>query len=374
MSIEIREVTTQHDLRRFVKFPNKLYRGNRFRVPSLTSDELNTLTPETNPAFAYSQARYWLALRDGKVVGRVAAIVSEGHRQKWNQAYMRFGWIDFEDDAEAVAALMSQVEGWAHEKKLLAVHGPLGFTDMDHAGMLVEGFDEPGTLATIYNYEYYPRQLEALGYVKDVDWVEYEISVPSTPDPKIAQLAEIVLRRENLKLIEFKNRKEILPYASQIFELVNEGYRNLYGYVPLNDEQVALYTQQYFGFIKPEFVPVVINAEGKMVAFGVTMPSLTRAMQKANGRLFPFGFIHVLRALKKNDRADLYLITVKPEYQGKGVNAILIDQVSKVFARNGITKAESNPELETNHLVQGQWKHFPTRQNKRRRCYIKYLD
>jgi len=374
MSVEIREVTTQHDLKRFVQFPNKLYRGNRFRVPSLTDDELKTLTPETNPAFAYSQARYWLALRDGKVVGRVAAIVSEGHRQKWNQAYMRFGWIDFEDDAEVVAALMAQVEGWAREKKLTAVHGPLGFTDMDHAGMLVEGFNELGTMATIYNYEYYPRQLEALGYEKDVDWVEYEITVPSTPDPKIAQLAEIVLRRENLKLIEFKNRKEILPYAPQIFGLVNEGYQNLYGYVPLNDEQVALYTQQYFGFIKPEFVPVVLNDEGQMVAFGITMPSLTRAMQKANGRLFPFGFIHVLRALKKNDRADLYLITVKPEYQGKGVNAILINQVSKVFARNGITKAESNPELETNHLVQGQWKHFPTRQHKRRRCYIKHLD
>lgn len=374
MSIEIREVTTQHDLKQFVQFPNKLYRGNRFRVPSLTSDELKTLTPETNPAFAYSQARYWLVLRDGKVVGRVAAIVSEGHRQKWNQSYMRFGWIDFVDDAEIVAALMSQVEGWAREKNLSAVHGPLGFTDMDHAGMLVEGFDEPGTLATIYNYDYYPRQLEALGYEKDVDWVEYEISVPSTPDPKIAKLAEIVLRRENLKLIEFKNRKEILPYAPQIFALVNEGYRNLYGYVPLNDEQVALYTEQYFGFIKPEFVPVVLNAEGEMVAFGITMPSLTRAMQKANGRLFPFGFIHVLRALQKNDRADLYLITVKPEYQGKGVNAILINQVSSVFARNGITKAESNPELETNHLVQGQWKHFKTRQHKRRRCYIKHLN
>ncbi len=374
MSVEIREVTTKQDLKKFVQFPNKLYRGNRFRVPSLISDELKTLTPETNPAFAYSQARYWLAYQDGKIVGRVAAIVSEGHRQKWNQAYMRFGWIDFVDDIEVVAALMSQVERWAREKNLSAVHGPLGFTDMDHAGMLVEGFNEPGTLATIYNYEYYPRHLEALGYEKDVDWVEYEITVPPTPDPKIAKLAEIVLRRENLKLIEFKDRKEILPYAPQIFALVNEGYRNLYGYVPLNDEQVKLYTQQYFGFIKPEFVPVVLNAEGEMVAFGITMPSLTRAMQKANGRLFPFGFIHVLRALKKNDRADLYLITVKPEYQGKGVNAILINQVSKVFARYGITKAESNPELETNHLVQGQWKHFTTRQHKRRRCYIKHLN
>lgn len=287
---------------------------------------------------------------------------------------MRFGWIDFVDDLEVSKALMGQVEAWAKEKKLTAVHGPLGFTDMDHAGMLVEGFDELGTMATIYNYPYYLRHLEVLGYQKDVDWVEYEITVPQTPDPKIARLAQIVLRRENLRLIEFKDKQEVMQRAPEIFALINEGYRNLYGYVPLNDEQVELYTNQYLGFIKPEFVPAVEDAQGRLVAFGITMPSLTRAMQKSNGRLFPFGFLHVLSALRKNDRADLYLIAVKPEYQGRGVNALLIDHISKVFARHGIRKAESNPELENNHLVQGQWKHFETRQHKRRRCYIKYLE
>ncbi len=374
MSIEIREVRTRRDLKAFINFHYQLYKDNPYWVPELRSDLENTLKPDKNPAFAYSQARYWLALREGRVVGRVAAVISSGHRQKWNQAYMRFGWIDFIDDAEVSAALMAQVEAWANEKQLTAVHGPLGFTDMDHAGMLVEGFDEMGTLATIYNYSYYPRHLEALGYKKDVDWVEYEITVPQTPDPKIAQLAEIIKKRENLRLLEFKDKKEVLPYAPAIFGLINEGYRDLYGYVPLNDEQVKLYTKQYFDFIIPKFVPVVVDEQNQLVAFGITMPSLTRAMQKANGRLFPFGFIHVLRSLKKNDRADLYLVTVKPEYQGKGVNAILIDHISRVFAKFGIRKAESNPELETNHLVQGQWKHFETRQHKRRRCYIKFLE
>lgn len=374
MSVEIREVAIPRDLNLFIHFPYQLYKGNPYWVPGLFSDEENTLSAEKNPAFAYSQARYWLALKDHRVVGRVAAIISEGHRQRWKQAYMRFGWIDFVDDLEVSKALMGQVEAWAKEKKLTAVHGPLGFTDMDHAGMLVEGFDELGTMATIYNYPYYPRHLEVLGYQKDVDWVEYEITVPQTPDPKIARLAQIVLRRENLRLIEFKDKQEVMQRAPEIFALINEGYRNLYGYVPLNDEQVELYTNQYLGFIKPEFVPAVEDAQGRLVAFGITMPSLTRAMQKSNGRLFPFGFLHVLSALRKNDRADLYLIAVKPEYQGRGVNALLIDHISKVFARHGIRKAESNPELENNHLVQGQWKHFETRQHKRRRCYIKYLE
>jgi ribosomal protein S18 acetylase RimI-like enzyme len=373
MPIEIREVTTQQDLKTFIRFPHLLYKANPYWVPGQYSSELKTLSKETNPAFKHSQSRYWLALRDGKVVGRVAAIISEGHRQRWNQAYMRFGWIDFVDDLEVSKTLMTQVENWAREKDLTAVHGPLGFSDMDQAGMLVEGFNELGTLATIYNYPYYPRHLEALGYVKDVDWVEYEIVVPKTPDDRIARLAQIVQRRENLHLLEFKNRNEVLQYAPQIFALINEGYQNLYGYVPLNDDQVRGYTRQYLGFIQPEFLPVIINAQGQMVAFGITMPSLSHAMQKANGRLYPLGFLHVLRALKKNDRADLYLVVVKPEYQGRGVNALLIDHIWKIFSRHGIRKVESNPELETNLLVQGQWKHFEKRQHKRRRSYIKLL-
>ncbi len=372
--IEIREVETSKDLITFAHFPRTLYRKNPNWVPPMYSNVIKTFSPEKNAAYEYSRSRQWLALRDGKVVGRVAAIISEGHRQRWNQAYMRFGWLDFIDDPAVCAALLGKVENWARENGCSAVHGPLGFTDMDQAGMLVEGFDEPGTMATIYNHAYYPQHLEQIGYVKDTDWIEFEITVPAKPDPRIAKLAGIILRREKLRLVTFTRKDEILAYAKQVFVLFNESYRDLYGFIPLNDRQVEYYTQQYFGFIKPEFVTVVVNESDEIVAFGITMPSLTKAMQKAGGRLFPFGFIHLLRALKKNDRADLYLIAVKPEYQGKGVNAVVINHINEVFIQQGIRKVESNPELENNHRVQGQWKHFEARQHKRRRCYIKHLS
>lgn len=372
--IEIREVETSKDLITFAHFPRTLYRKNPNWVPPMYSNVIKTFSPEKNAAHEYSRSRQWLALRDGKVVGRVAAIISEGHRQRWNQAYMRFGWLDFIDDPAVCAALLGKVEDWARENGCSAVHGPLGFTDMDQAGMLVEGFDEPGTMATIYNHAYYPQHLEQLGYVKDTDWIEFEITVPTKPDPRIAKLAGIILRREKLRLVTFTRKDEILAYAKQVFVLFNESYRDLYGFIPLNDRQVEYYTQQYFGFIKPEFVTVVVNESDEIVAFGITMPSLTKAMQKAGGRLFPFGFIHLLRALKKNDRADLYLIAVKPEYQGRGVNAVVINHINEVFIQQGIRKVESNPELENNHRVQGQWKHFEARQHKRRRCYIKHLS
>jgi len=373
MTVELREVNNRADLRIFARFPRTLYKGSPYWVPPLYSNVEKNFDPARNAAYEYSQSRQWLALRAGRVVGRVAAILSEGHRQRWNQAYMRFGWLDFIDDREVSAALLGAVEAWARERGCSAVHGPLGFTDMDQSGMLVEGFKEASTLATIYNHSYYPAHLETLGYGKETDWIEYEITVPEKPDEKIAKLAEIITRREGLRLLEIHGKKDILALANEVFAVFNQSYQNLFGYVPLNDRQIAGYTRQYFGFIKPDFVPVVVNSEGKIVAFGITMPSLTRAMQKADGRLYPFGFIHLLNALKKNDRADLYLIAVIPEYQGKGVNAVLIDRITRVFKQKGIRKVESNPELETNHLVQGQWKHFETRQHKRRRCYIKHL-
>lgn len=373
MTVEIKEVKTRSDLRQFIQFPNKLYRKNPYWIPALDSDEWKTLNPKKNAAFESSQARFWLAIKDGKPAGRIAAILSEGHRGHWNQAYMRFGWIDFIEDSEVSKALMDTVESWAREMGCTAVHGPMGFSDMDHAGMLVEGFDELPTMINIYNYAYYPKHLEQLGYTKDTDWVEYELLVPSILDPKISKLAEIILKRNNLHMLNARTKKEVLPYAPKIFGLLNDAYSKLYGFVPLNDKQIADYTKQYFGFIKPDFVPVVLNDHDEVVAFGITMPSLTRALQKANGRLFPFGFIHVLKALQKNDRADLYLVAVKPELQGLGLNALLINQVFETFHKAGIKKVESNPELENNTQVQAQWKHFEHRQHKRRRVYIKHL-
>ncbi len=374
MTVSIKEVQNRRDLRTFIKFPNQLYKGNAYFIPALEADEWKTLDPQKNAAFEYSQARYWLAFKDGKHAGRIAAILSEGHRSHWNQAYMRFGWIDFIDDNEVAGALLGAVETWAREKECTAVHGPMGFSDMDHAGMLVQGFDEMPTMINIYNYAYYPQQLERLGYAKDTDWVEYELTVPQVLDPRISKLSEVILRRNNLRMLNAKSKNDILPYAHKIFALINEAYSKLYGYVPLNERQIDEYTKQYFGFIKPEFVPVVLNDRDEVVAFGITMPSLSRALQKARGRLFPFGFIHVLQALKKNDRADLYLVAVKTELQGLGLNALLINQVFETFQKAGIQKAETNPELEYNTQVQAQWKHFERRQHKRRRVYIKHLD
>jgi ribosomal protein S18 acetylase RimI-like enzyme len=240
--------------------------------------------------------------------------------------------------------------------------------------MLVEGFNELGTLATIYNYPYYAQHLEKLGYTKDTDWVEYEISASQGPNETIARIANLSLRRNKLKILELRNKKELLKYGKQIFQLLDDEYKHLYGTVPLTEKQVDAYIDQYFGFVTPEFVPMIMDENDRMVGFGVVMPSLSRALQKSKGELFPFGFIHLLRALKKNDRGDLYLIAVRSEYQGKGVNAILMNRIHGVFSRMGINTVETNPELETNTDVQGQWKYYQKRQHKRRRVFIKQLS
>jgi GNAT superfamily N-acetyltransferase len=374
MTIEIREVQTPKELQFFIRFPLSLYRGHPCWVPALYMDEYNTLRRDVNPAFEYCKARYWLAYREGIIVGRVAAILNRRHIEKWNQPYLRFGWLDFVDDRQVSGALMNTVENWAREEGMTAVHGPLGFTDLDREGMLVEGFDELGTFATIYNYPYYPQHLEALGYCKDTDWVEYEIPIAAEPNETIARLVEAVKRRYKLRLLQVRSKKELLKYAPELFEILNDEYKHLYGVVPLTEKQIESYIKQYFGFISPEYTPMVLNEEGRMVAFGITMPSLSHALQKGYGHLFPFGWFHLWSALRKNDRADLYLVAVRSEYQGCGVNAILIDQMYRFFLQRGIKKVETNPELETNTAVQAQWKYFERRQHKRRRCFVRQIS
>jgi GNAT superfamily N-acetyltransferase len=373
MELQIKEATTLKDLKAFIHFPIQLYKDNPYYVPTLISDDLNTLRKDKNPAFETCEARYWLAYRDGTIVGRVAAILNHPHIEKWGQRYMRFGWLDFIDDPQVSAALFQRVEAWAKETGMTAVHGPLGFTDMDREGMLVEGFNELATLATYYNHSYYPAHMEALGYAKDIDWVEFEISMPAEPDEKLARMAAIVSKRSKLRLLEVHNKKELMTHAKELFRLLEDEYKQLYGTVPMTPKQVDAYIDQYFGFVSPEFIPIVYNEKDEMVAFGIAIPSLSRALQKSHGQLFPFGFIYILNALKKNDRADLYLVAVKSEYRGSGANAILMNSLYDVFRRMGIEKIETNPELETNQLVQGQWKYFDTRQHKRRRVFIKQV-
>ena len=373
MDVCIKEVHNKKALKEFVDFPHRLYAGNAYWVPSLRSDEMNTLDREKNPAFAYCEARCWLAYEGRQAAGRIAGIINRRHKEKWGQPYMRFGWFDVANNPTVTLALLEKVESWARDEGLTAVHGPMGFTNLDHAGMLVEGFEELATQAAGYNYAYYSDHMAQAGYVKDVDYLEYEIPMPDAVDPKIAKLAELVLKRKNLRLLEVKDKKELLPYAHELFNMLGAEYKHLYGVVPLSEKQVDAYINQYFGFISPEFVPVIVDAGGRMVAFGVTIPSLSKALQRSKGRLFPFGAIYLMRALKKNDRADLLLVAVAKEYQGKGVNAILINRMFEVFRDFGIMKVESNPELESNIAVQAQWKHFKRRQHKRRRIFIKHL-
>jgi hypothetical protein len=373
MEVKIKEVFDRNDLKTFIRFPEILYRNNSFRVPPLFVNEYNNFRQDKNPAFEFCEAKYWLAYKQDRLVGRIAGIINQLDNNKCQRRYMRFGWIDFYDDTDISEALLKTVEIWAKEKGMTAVHGPLGFTDQDPVGMLVEGFEELATMFTTYNYSYYSKNLERMDYKKDVDWLEYEILVPSEPIKTIARISDFAMKRLNLKKLDATKRKDLLPYAKDAFYLLNESHQHLYGVVPLTEKQIDNYIKEFFGFISPDYIPVILDQNNNLVAFGFTIPSLSRALQKAKGKLFPFGYLYLLRALKKNNCAELCLVAVKPNLQGKGVNAILIHNMNCMFNKLGIKKVESNPELETNHLVQGQWKYFERRQHKRRRCYIKHL-
>lgn len=371
--LEIREVKTKGELKKFVKFPHGLYSKSPYWVPPLIFDEMGTLRQDTNPAFEYCEAKLWLAFKDGRIAGRIAGIINHKFVEKWGEKNARFGWVDFIDDADVSALLFRTVEEWAKSNGMEHVHGPLGFCDMDREGMLVEGFDELSMLITNYNYPYYPGHLEKNGYAKDIDWLEYEVKVPEGIPEKVARINDAVLKRLNLRILDAKKPKELVPYIKEIFQLVNEAYKDLYGVVPLTDRQVEAYTKQYFGFINVDYVRVILDENNKVAAFGIAMPSLSKAMRKSRGRLLPFGFMHILRALKKNDCIDLYLVAVRPELQSKGINALLLTDINKSAIKNGILKAETGPELESNTKVQALWKHYETRQHKRRRCYIKHV-
>ncbi len=371
MSIQIKEVTTKADMKAFIHFTDTLYKNHPYFVPPLSFDEAATLDKKKNPAFDYCEARYWLAYKGNRVVGRVAGIINNAYIDKWKNKYIRFGWIDFEDDEDISRLLLEQVQNWAEEKGLEAIHGPLGFTDLDHEGTLIEGFDQLGTLASIYNYPYYQRHFEKLGFKKDTDWVEYKITIEKQVPEKFIRIASIVERRLKLKVIKAKKPKEILPYGTAIFELINDAYSHLYGVTPLTQRQMDYYTKMYFSFMKVEFVTIIVDSEGKLAAFGITMPSLSKALQKNKGKLLPFGFIPILKAMKKNNMADLLMVAIRKDLQGKGVNAMLMKETYESYVKHGVEIVESNHELEDNTKVQSMWDDFTAVQHKRRRCFIK---
>lgn len=358
---------------RFIRFPFSLYAGNSCWVPPLIQDELNTLRKDRNPAFEYCEAQYFLAHRNGETVGRIALILNHKYIEKWKKRYARFGWIDFVDDPEVSKALLDRACDWARERGLDGLHGPLGFTDLDREGMLVEGFEELGTLPMIYNYPYYPRHLETLGFEKDVDWLEFEIKSPTEIPEKVLRVQELVLKRSRLHLVDAKRPRDLRPYAPAVFRLVNETYADLYGVVELTERQIDFYTKQYFGFIRPEFTKAIVDENDRLVAFGVAMPSLSRALQRARGRLLPVGFLYLLHALHHPTQIDMYLVAVRRELQGLGVNSILMTEITRAGIANGIRSAESSGELEGNKAVQNLWRYYEHRQHKRRRAYLKLL-
>ncbi len=373
IDIIVREVINRRDLKKFICFPYMLYKGNKYHVPQLIKNEMKLFNKDNNPAYEFCDVSLWLAYRNKKIVGRIAGIINHSFNEIWHKKSCRFGWIDFIDDEDVSKALLSAVENWAKTNGMHEVHGPLGFTDLDPEGMLIEGFEELSNIATIYNYPYYPMHLNKLGYNKDADWVEYEIRIPEKIPEKIDRIAQIVLKKNKLRLLHASKIKEIKYYAIDIFELLNLAYQDLYGFVPLTKRQIDLYVKQYISLANPKLISIVLDSNDKVAAFGLTFPSLSRAFQKAKGKLFPFGLYHIMDALKNERTLDLYLIAVRPDLQDKGVNSLLFRELIQSYIDNKFIKAESNPELESNNRVQAQWKYFEQRQHKRRRCFIKHL-
>ena len=382
-SIEIKRVTDKRGLDTFIQLHYDLYRGNQFDAPNLYRDEVNTLSRDKNSAFDFCEAEYFLAYRDGKVVGRVAAIINHRYNEQWQRPCVRFGWLDLIDDAEVMRALLNAVEEYGKQKGMKEIIGPLGFTDMDPEGMLTYGFDQLGTMATLYNYEYYPRLMEQMeGYEKDNDYVEYKVFVPESGMPeKMKRVAELTMERYNLHVRKLTKQDIFGPekYGHRVFEVINKTFGHLYGYSQMSEKQIDEYVDMYFKFIELDLLCVIEDwntPNHDCIGVGITIPSLTKALQKCrNGRLWPFGWWHIIRALKfkKTDVVDCLLIGVLPEYRAKGANALLFYDLIPIYQKYGFKWGETHVEMETNGKVQSQWMYFDHEQHKRRRCYKKQL-
>lgn len=374
--VEIREISEKKDLKKFVSFPDKLYKGQKNFVPELKSDELDMLKPETNYSFEYCDAKFFLAYKDGKIAGRIGAIVNRTANERWGQKQIRITRMDFIDDLEVSGALFKAVEGWAKELGLTEAHGPLGFTDLDKEGLLVEGFDEMGSTVTIYNYAYYQKHYEAHGYAKDIDWVEFRIKTPDKDDKRVARVQELakkVMERSNVRFYNIKKIKEAAPIIIQIFELLSECYKDLYGVVPYTENIAKDYLRRFTPLLSPKYAKFIVDENDKLVGFGLAAPSLAKAFKKSGGRMLPFGWAHLLWALRHPEEIELYLVAVHPDYQKAGLAALLMNEITASAIKQGVRYAESSPELESNRKIQDFWKNYDVRQHKRRRCFVKHF-
>lgn len=374
MSLEIREVRTKKEISTFVRFPLSLYKNHPYYVPALVFDDMATFNSKKNPAYDFCESIRFLAYKDGKIVGRVAGLINHNANEGWKVKDVRFGWFDAIDDLEVTKALMDAVAGWGMKKGMTHLTGPLGFTDLDPEGMLIEGYDLIGTLATIYNYPYYPVHMEKLGFEKEVDWKEFHINIPESIPDRYIRMSNIVAEKFELRIVKEKSLSKLVKlYGEKLFQLINETYCVLYGFSTLTERQMKYYIKMYLSFARTDLISIIVDKNDKVVGLGITMPSLSKAMQKSKGSLFPFGFIHMLKALRKNTVVDFYLMGVHPEYQNKGVSAMIFADLYPNFVKNGYTLGETNPELETNNKIQLLWSDFNPEPVRRRRVFKKEL-
>lgn len=374
MTVIIKEVTTKSDLKKWVDFPNKLYKDTASYVPFLFSDEMATFTPKSNPAYEFCETKLFLAFKDGKLAGRIGGLINHAANKKWETNNIRFTRFDFIDDYEVSKALFDAVVNWGKERGYTKIMGPIGFTDMDHEGMLVDGFDELNMSITFYNHPYYIDHMEKLGLEKDVDWVEYKLTVPEKKDEKIEKLSNYLIKKNNYRLVKYTNRKDLSNDAMEAFKLIDTAFSVLYGTVPLTEAVIKKALADYIPIVNLKYICSIKDQNNKIVGFAVLVPSIAKALKKSNGRLFPLGIFRMLSALNgKNDTLEMFFIAVDPEHQKKGLPAIIMNQMLDMLINNGVKYCETGPELETNANVQSLWKNFDARNHKRRRCWKKEI-
>ena len=370
MSVEIKEVKTKGDARQFVNVQFDIYKGSKFWAPPLKAGEIKSLFPETNPAFEFCKAKFWLAFKNGKCVGRIGAIINEAYNKKTGEQMARFSRLEFIDDAEVVSKLISTAEAWAKEQGMIGIHGPLGFANLDTQGMLVEGFDHLQSIGSVYHHPYYHTHLEKLGYQKEIDWVEFRLTVGQAAVDKANRGAALIQKRYGIEVVHFKKMDELLPHSDTIFSILNDGFSELPYVAPLTPKMMAFYKEKYIKLLNPEFVKMV-KLKGEPVGFIVGLPCLATAMQKASGSLFPFGFLHILKARKGKDVMDQMLTGVKKEVMSTGAGVVLMAEIQKEMLAHGMNIIETTGIFETNTNAISNWKNYEHIQHKRKRCYRK---
>ena len=367
--IKVKQVLNSSDLELFIKFPMELYKGNPYYVPPLINEEKSIWMKEENPALQYSEAAQFLAYKGENIVGKIAVMINHKEEKELGIRKVRFGWLDFIDDIEVSKSLINTAIEYAKSKEISKIEGPMGFTNLDKAGMLTKGFDKLATMIGIYNFDYYPKHMEQLGLVKEKEWVEFEINFPDTLPDKVEKFSRFIAEKYELELVKFKVKKDILPLVDSMFKLLDDTYKNLSTYTPITEEQIKHYKEKYFKFIDKDYIVCIKDKSGSLISFAITMPSYSKALQKAKGKLFPFGWWHLLNAGKKNDRANFYLIGIHPQYQKRGVTAIIFKEIYETFKKKGVKFLETNPELEENVSIQALWQDYNPINHKRRRTY-----